>query len=203
MTQSVLREDRVLSVVRADVIPDAVALCDALVAGGIRTVELTFTTPDVLSHLAAAAGAGHAVGVGTVRTGDQARAAIDAGATFLVTPGISPEIAGIAAARGIPFYLGAFTATEVMTALDLGSTAVKIFPARALGPGYLRDLRGPFPSAELLPSGGIDESNAAAYLAAGAVAVCAGTGVVPPATVAAGDWTAITERAASFVAHLS
>lgn len=200
---TVLSEDRVLSVVRAEVIPDAVALCDALVAGGIRTVELTFTTPDVLTHIAAAADAGHAVGVGTVRTADQARAAIDAGARFLVTPGISIEVAGIAAAQDIPFYLGAFTATEVMTAMDLGSTAVKIFPACALGPGYLKDLRGPFPSAELLPSGGIDETNAAQYLAAGAVAVCAGTGVVPPQAVAAGAWDDITARAASFVASLS
>ncbi len=80
---------------------------------------------------------------------------------------------------------------------------MKIFPAGRLGPRYLSDLRGPFPQVELLPSGGISATNAAEFLAAGAMAVCAGTSVVPPAAVAAGDWSGITERARSFVAALS
>ena len=80
--------------------------------------------------------------------------------------------------------------------------AVKIFPARAFGPGYLKDLHGPFPGLPLLPSGGVSESNAGEFLGAGAVAVCAGTSVVPPATVAAGDWADITSRAERFVAAL-
>lgn len=193
-----LRTDRALAVVRAEVIPDAVALGHALAAGGIRTVELTFTTPDVLRHVADAAAAGIEVGVGTVLTGDQARAALDAGARFLVTPGLRAEVAAVAVAAGVPLYLGAFTATEVAAALDLGATAVKIFPAGRLGPRYLTDLLGPFPGTPLLPSGGVGADNAAAFLAAGAVAVCAGTGVVPPAAVAAGDWPDITRRAAAF-----
>jgi 2-dehydro-3-deoxyphosphogluconate aldolase / (4S)-4-hydroxy-2-oxoglutarate aldolase len=203
----VLRSDRVLSVVRAETIPDAADLCHAIAEGGIRTVELTFTTPGVLDHLRSCAEsvseAGIMLGVGTVMTADQARAAIDAGARFLVTPGLRPEVAEVATANSVPVFLGALTPTEVAQAVDLGSAAVKIFPAGSVGPKYLSDLHGPYPDVELLPSGGINEGNARSYLDAGALAVCAGTGVVPPAHVAAGDWDEITGRARSFVAALS
>ncbi|MFC9356755.1 bifunctional 4-hydroxy-2-oxoglutarate aldolase/2-dehydro-3-deoxy-phosphogluconate aldolase [Rhodococcus sp. NPDC057014] len=203
----ILRADRVLTVVRAETIPDATDLCHALAEGGIRTVELTFTTPDVLHHLGraadAAAAAGSILGVGTVMTGDQAAAAIDAGARFLVTPGIRPDVAKVATGRSIPVFLGAFTPTEVAMAVDLGSAAVKIFPAKRLGPDYLSDLHGPYPGVELLPSGGINDSNARQFLDAGALAVCAGTSVVPPSSIAAGNWTDITDRARAFVTALS
>jgi 2-dehydro-3-deoxyphosphogluconate aldolase/(4S)-4-hydroxy-2-oxoglutarate aldolase len=203
----VLRSDRVLSVVRAQRIPDAADLCHALAAGGIRTVELTFTTPDVLRHVksssAAVASSGVVLGVGTVMTADQASAAIDAGARFLVTPGLRTEVAAVAVAQGVPVFLGALTPTEVAAAVDLGSAAVKIFPAGAFGPKYLTDLSGPYPDVDFLPSGGINPDNARAYLDAGALAVCAGTGVVPPAQVADGDWPGITARAAQFVAALT
>lgn len=199
--------DRALAVVRAPSIPDAAGLASALAQGGIRALELTFTTPDVLTHLRRAADTvpehGAAVGVGTVLTADQARAAIDAGAQFLVTPGIRPEVAAVAAEAGVPFSLGALTPSEVAQALDLGSSVVKIFPARQVGPAYLKDLQGPYPGIKLLPSGGIDASNARAYLDAGALAVCCGTSVVAPAAVAAGEWEDIAARAAAFTAALA
>lgn len=201
-----LEADRTLAVVRAESIPDAAGLCLALADGGIRSVELTFTTPEVLNHVRRAAETaaqhGVAVGIGTVMTAEQAKAAIDAGAQFLVTPGLRPEVAAVAAAAGIPFSLGAMTPTEVAQALDLGSAVVKIFPARQLGPAYLKDLRGPYPGIRLLPSGGIDSSNAKSYLDAGAAAVCCGTSVVPPAAVASGNWADISARAAAFTATL-
>ncbi|WP_396922212.1 bifunctional 4-hydroxy-2-oxoglutarate aldolase/2-dehydro-3-deoxy-phosphogluconate aldolase [Mycolicibacterium sp.] len=203
----ILRADRVLTVVRADTIPDAADLCHAIAAGGIRTVELTFTTPDVLDHVRrcadAVSAAGILLGLGTVMTGDQAAAAIDAGARFLVTPGLRPDVAAVAVANGIPVFLGALTPTEVAAAVDLGSAAVKIFPAGSVGPKYLSDLHGPYPEVELLPSGGITAENARTYLDSGALAVCAGTGVVPPAAVAAGDWSDITSRARTFVGALA
>ncbi|AKS33954.1 bifunctional 4-hydroxy-2-oxoglutarate aldolase/2-dehydro-3-deoxy-phosphogluconate aldolase [Mycolicibacterium goodii] len=202
-----LRADRVLSVVRADAIPDAAALCQALTAGGIRTVELTFTTSGVLDLLRSAADAvgqtDIVLGVGTVLSADQARAAIDAGANFLVTPAVRPEVAEVAVAGGVPVFLGALTPTEVAMAVDLGAAAVKIFPAGGFGPKYLSDLHGPYPGVEFLPSGGITADNARAYLDAGALAVCAGTGVVPPARVAAGEWADITTRARTFVTALT
>lgn len=200
----VIRADRVLTVVRAPEIPDPLALADALARSGIRTLELTFTTPGVLDYLRIAATAPDAVvGVGTVLHADQAEAAIDNGARFLVTPGVRAEVAAVAAERGIPVVMGAFTPTEVLTALDLGAAAVKIFPARALGPGYLKDLRGPFPDVALIPSGGVNAGNAAEFLANGAVAVTAGTDVVAPSDVAAGRWSEIASRAASFVRSMN
>ncbi|MBC7630338.1 bifunctional 4-hydroxy-2-oxoglutarate aldolase/2-dehydro-3-deoxy-phosphogluconate aldolase [Aeromicrobium sp.] len=202
-----LAADRCLAVVRAVEIPDEALLCRALVGGGIRSIELTFTTPDVLLHVeravATSADHGAVVGVGTVMTADQARAAIDVGAQFLVTPGLRPDVAQVAASAGIPFCLGAMTPTEVAQAIDLGSSVVKIFPARQLGPAYLTDLHGPYPDAQLLPSGGIDAHNAPAYLDAGAVAVCCGTSVVPPASVAAADWDEIEARATAFTKVLN
>ena len=198
--RAALAADPVIAVVRAPRIPDAAALCAALAAGGINLVEFTYTTPDVTTHLEKAADAGWRVGVGTVLTAEQAVRGVEAGAGFLVTPGCRPEVAGAAHAAGVPVVLGALTPTEVALAVDLGAAAVKIFPAKAFGPGYFKDLHGPYPDVPLVASGGVNAGNAAEFLAAGALAVCAGTDVVPPAVVAAGDWTEITRRALAFTA---
>lgn len=202
-----LEADRTLAVVRAESISDASQLASALGRGGIRTLELTFTTPNVLEHIRrvvdTSAEHGVMVGVGTVLTAAQAESALDAGAQFLVTPGLRPEVAMVARERKVPFSLGALTPTEVALAVDLGSEIVKIFPARHVGPGYLKDLLGPFPELKLLPSGGINEQNAAEFLKAGALAVCCGTSVVPPSLVAEGGWDQITERAKKFTSSLS
>jgi 2-dehydro-3-deoxyphosphogluconate aldolase/(4S)-4-hydroxy-2-oxoglutarate aldolase len=198
--------DRVVSVVRADRSFDIAALLGALTDGGIRTVELTLTTPGILTDLADTdlSRVPEAVlGVGTVLTGEQADDAIDAGARFLVTPCVSEGVAQAGAARDVPVIMGALSPTEVRAALSMGAAAVKIFPARAVGPDYLRDLHGPFPGIPLIPSGGVNAGNAAAYLRAGAVAVTAGTDVVAPDLVDGGRWAAITERAATFVAAIS
>lgn len=195
-------DDRALAVVRAPSISDPAALADALARGGIRAVELTFTTPGVLKLLRAAADAGATIGAGTVLTAEQARAAIDSGAQFLVTPGIRASVAEVAVAHSVPVMMGALTPSEVMEAIDLGAAAVKIFPARALGPAHFKDLLGPLPDAKLVPSGGVNASNAADFLAHGAVAVTAGTDVVSPAAVQAGDWGDIASRAQIFVESL-
>ncbi|GAB3815630.1 bifunctional 4-hydroxy-2-oxoglutarate aldolase/2-dehydro-3-deoxy-phosphogluconate aldolase [Kribbella italica] len=207
-TLDLLRTDRVLSVVRAPEIGDARDLCSALVAGGIHVIELTFTTPDLPKHLerAASGDTGAVVGAGTVQTEAQARTAVEAGAKFLVTPGQGPEAAAIVAAAheaGVPIVLGSLTPSEVMTAVALGADAVKIFPAHQFGPKYLKDLSGPFPGTPLVPSGGVNAGNARAFLDAGALAVSAGTDVVSPADVAAGNWSDITAKAKAFCAALS
>jgi 2-dehydro-3-deoxyphosphogluconate aldolase/(4S)-4-hydroxy-2-oxoglutarate aldolase len=197
--------DRVVSVVRSERSFDIGSLLTALTAGGIRAVELTLTTPGILAELAAtdlARVPGAALGVGTVLTAEQADQAIDAGAQFLVTPSISESVASVAAAREVPVIMGALSPTEVRAALDLGAAAVKIFPARVVGPDYLRDLHGPFPAIPLIPTGGVNAGSASAYLRAGAVAVTAGTDVVAPILVSGGQWATITERAATFVAAL-
>ena len=195
--------DRALAVVRAPDIPDPAALANALAKSGIRAVELTFTTPRLLDHLKTASTSEATIGAGTVLTADQARSAVDAGAEFPVTPGIRADVAEVATDSWIPVIMGALTPTEVLVALDLGAAAVKIFPAGAFGPAYFKDLRGPFPDVALIPSGGVNAGNAADFLARGAVAVSAGTDVVPPQAVLSGDWSEIASRAASFMKSLN
>lgn len=203
---SQLWEDRVVAVVRAESVPDPVGLCEALGRGGIRTVEFTFTTSNIESCLeaavAAAEGKDMTIGAGTVLTAEQAKRAIDLGVGFFVTPCHHPEVADMANDHGIPLLDGAMTPGEVHAAHRHGAAAVKIFPAGVVGPGYLKDLHGPFPDVALVPSGGIDASNAHTYLSHGAAAVTAGTSVVSPALVAGSRWDEIEARAAHFVTSL-
>jgi 2-dehydro-3-deoxyphosphogluconate aldolase / (4S)-4-hydroxy-2-oxoglutarate aldolase len=197
-----LTADRALAVVRAPRIDDPVALCRALADGGIRVVEFTFTTPGVEDVIAAAVAGGTdaVVGAGTVTDARSATAAIEAGAQFLVTPGLSEDAAAVAREAGVPFLLGALSPSEIMRAVELGSAAVKVFPASLVGPRYLKDLRGPFPGIPFVPSGGLDAGNAGEWIAAGALAATAGSSVVSAASIAAAEWGAITDRAREFAA---
>jgi 2-dehydro-3-deoxyphosphogluconate aldolase/(4S)-4-hydroxy-2-oxoglutarate aldolase len=136
-----------------------------------------------------------------VLTADQARAAVDAGASFLVTPALgrsTDAVLTVGRDAGVPVLAGALTPTEVLAAMDLGADVVKIFPASVGGPRYLADLRGPFPGVPLVPSGGITAESAGSFLDAGALAVSAGTSVVPPHAVAGAEWARITEAARAF-----
>jgi 2-dehydro-3-deoxyphosphogluconate aldolase / (4S)-4-hydroxy-2-oxoglutarate aldolase len=198
-----MRADRAVAVVRADRVADAAGLASALAQAGIRCVEFTFTIPDVLAALAAAVDSGAIVGAGTVLEPDQARRAVDAGARFVVSPACVPELGPVCESLGVPLFLGAYTPTEVHAAARAGATAIKLFPASAGGPSYLKQLRGPFPELPFIPSGGIDEDNAREFLAAGAVAVYAGSSLAPPDLVARGEHEEIARRAQAFVAALS
>ena len=201
---SALSADRVIAVIRAAEIPDAAALCTALVEGGIHWIEFTFTTPGIAAHLEQAGTvSGCHIGAGTVLTRAQAEEAMAAGAQFLVTPGCRPAVAAVASEAEIPVIMGALTPTEVAVAMDLGATAVKIFPAHTLGPGYFTDLAAPYPDIPLVASGGVNSSNASDFLAAGARAVCAGSEVVKAAVVKAADWAHIRARAKAFVDALN
>jgi 2-dehydro-3-deoxyphosphogluconate aldolase / (4S)-4-hydroxy-2-oxoglutarate aldolase len=204
-----LAADRALGVVRAPAIADAGDLCRAVAAGGIGLLELTFTTPQLARHLAGAAAVAEeldaCVGAGTVLAADDARRALDAGAQFLVTPAITPDAAAIVRAghdAGAVVFLGALTPSEVYAALAAGADAVKIFPAGVGGPRYLSDLLGPFPDTRLVPSGGVGVETGAAFLAAGAFAVCAGSSVLAAADIAAGNWSRITTNVRTFCAAL-
>ena len=180
-------------------------LADALLAGGIRALELTLDDPDVaLAAIEAAArwtaaadggpAGGLIVGAGTIRSLDAARRAVDAGATFLVAPHLDPDVVGWASERGIPALPGAMTPTEVVAAWSAGAAAIKVFPASTVGPAFLRELRGPLPDIPLQPTGGITVENAGDYIRAGAIAVGMGSWLF------AGDGPrAVTERAAQAV----
>jgi 2-dehydro-3-deoxyphosphogluconate aldolase/(4S)-4-hydroxy-2-oxoglutarate aldolase len=195
-----LRRRRALCIVRAPAVPDPVGLTSVLVVAGLPIVEFAFTTPDAARLIEQASTVDGAVlGAGTVLTVQQARDAISAGARFLLTPGIRLDVAAEASRQGVPIVLGAMTPTEVAAAMDAGSTAVKIFPAARLGAAYLKDLHGPYPHVPLVATGGIHAGNAAEYLAAGAIAATAGSGVVAPELVAESRFAEIRARAAEFV----
>ncbi|MEY9965656.1 2-dehydro-3-deoxyphosphogluconate aldolase/(4S)-4-hydroxy-2-oxoglutarate aldolase [Streptacidiphilus sp. MAP12-16] len=177
----VLRQDRLLAVLRGTD-ADALTACAAVLAdNGVRAVELTLSSEAGLEALRRTAaglpsGSGVLLGAGTVLTRGQARAAVDAGARYLVTPGVAPDVLAEAADLGVPVLCGALTPSEAMTAVRLGAAAVKLFPAHAVGGArYLRDLRAPFPDVPFIAIGGIGLDDVADYLAAGALAVGVGS----------------------------
>ena len=195
---------RALCIIRAPAIPDPAGLAATLVGAGLPIVEFALTTPGAPALIERASTVdGLLLGAGTVLTTADARDAIAAGARFLITPGLRPEVAAEAARQGVPVVLGALTPTEVATALDLGTTAVKVFPAARLGPAYFRDLLGPYPGAPLVATGGVTAANAPDYLVAGAVAVTAGSGVVDPALAVESRFAEIAAKAREFVAAVS
>jgi 2-dehydro-3-deoxyphosphogluconate aldolase/(4S)-4-hydroxy-2-oxoglutarate aldolase len=178
-----LEAERLLAIVRTDSAADARVAGEALVAGGIACVEVSLTTPGALEAIAALAGHA-AVGAGTIRSVADAEAAVSAGAGYLLSPHADLAVVAWAREHDVLYIPGALTPTEVAAALDAGSPIVKLFPARAVGAVYVRDLLGPFPGAKLLPTGGIDAANAREYLEAGAVAVALGSSLINAATIA-------------------
>jgi len=195
---------RVLCIIRAPELPDPVGLARTLVEAGIAIVEFALTTPDAPRLMARAATVdGLILGAGTVMSAQDVRDCVNAGATFLLTPGLRPAVAEEAARQRVPVVLGAMTPTEVATAVDLGATAVKVFPAARLGPAYFGDLHGPYPDTPLVATGGLNAGNAAAFLAGGAIAVTAGSGVVGPKLAAESRFDEIGQRAKEFLAALA
>jgi 2-dehydro-3-deoxyphosphogluconate aldolase/(4S)-4-hydroxy-2-oxoglutarate aldolase len=199
-----LSKYRALCIIRAPEIPDPVGLARTLVEAGIPIVEFALTTPNAPRLMEAAATVdGLILGAGTVMSAQDARDCINAGAKFLLTPGIRPSVAEEAVRQKVPLVLGAMTPTEVATAMDLGSTAVKVFPAARLGPAYFGDLHGPYPDTPLVATGGLNAENAASFLAGGAIAVTAGSGVVGPQLAAESRFDEIAQRAKEFITALS
>lgn len=161
-----IRAQRVVAVVRSSRLDEPERLVAALARGGIDSVEFTFTTPGIEVALQRCAAAGLAVGAGTVLDESSALTALEAGASFLMTPCVISGILELASPRGVPVIMGAFSPTEVRAAAVAGASMVKIFPASTGGPRHFSNLRGPFPDVELLASGGLDQTNAADYLRA-------------------------------------
>ena len=168
-----LRRVGVVAVIRAASADAAVELAQALVAGGVTGIEITYSTPDCARAITRCRALLPAacVGVGTVLTVDQLAAAVDAGARFAVSPHTDEHLLADAARRGIPFLPGAITPTEIVRAHQLGAAVVKLFPGSIGGPDYLKAVRAPLPHIPIMPTGGVGEDNLAAWLAAGAVAV--------------------------------
>ncbi|KOX05572.1 bifunctional 4-hydroxy-2-oxoglutarate aldolase/2-dehydro-3-deoxy-phosphogluconate aldolase [Micromonospora profundi] len=196
-----LRTHRLLAIVRGPDPAAALASVLTLADSGVALIEVSLTSADALSIIRGARialGPDFALGAGTVLSVEDARAAADAGAGFLVTPAVAPSV--VEGVRlGLAVLAGALTPTEVVRAASDGATAIKLFPASLGGPDYLGALRDPFPDTAFVPVGGVDADSVRRYLDRGAVAVGVGSPLLGDA-VRGGDRAALRERAATFVA---
>jgi len=175
---------------------------DALGEGGVRALEVTMTVPRAIQLIDAIAPTlpdGFVIGAGTILDPETARAAILAGARFVVGPVFNPSVIEMCHRYDVAVMPGCFTPTEILQAWEAGADVVKVFPATALGPSYFKDVRGPLPQVKLMPTGGVSIDNAGDWIKAGAVAIGVGTAMVDAKAVAAGDWATITQKASRFV----
>lgn len=199
----VLRETGVVAVIRTENPSDLVAVCRALGEGGVRFVEITMTVPGALDIVREATrqlrDVETFIGMGTVLDGETARAAILAGAHFVVGPCFDADVVRVCKTYGVAVMPGALTPTEVVTAWKAGADVVKIFPGDIGGPDYLKTLKEPLPQIELMPTKGVDMQTAPAFIKAGAIAVGTGTAIVTKALMAARDYAGISANAARFV----
>jgi 2-dehydro-3-deoxyphosphogluconate aldolase/(4S)-4-hydroxy-2-oxoglutarate aldolase len=200
-----LTEHRLLGIVRGSDPDAAIRASVALAEAGIRFLEVSLVSTDALRvitevsrQIAERVPGGCLIGAGTVLTTDDVARAADAGARFMVTPAVTDAVAE-SARRGIPVLAGALTPTEAVTAMAMGASAVKLFPASAGGPAYLKALRDPLPTTPFVPVGGVDATLAAEFLTAGAVAVGVGSPLLGD-SVRGGDLSALRDRAAAFLA---
>jgi 2-dehydro-3-deoxyphosphogluconate aldolase/(4S)-4-hydroxy-2-oxoglutarate aldolase len=199
-----IREIGIIPVVRAASAADANHAVEAVHAGGIPIVEITMTVPDapsLIRQLAKSHGHRVLIGAGTVLDAEQANACLDAGAQFLVSPGLSIAVLETAKRRATLAIPGALTPTEIMSASAHGSKLIKIFPCGSLGGHkYLKSLRGPFPDLSFIPTGGVNASNAAEFLAAGAFALGVGSELVDSVALREGKFEKIVNAAKELVA---
>ena len=199
---SLVGQQRLIAIIRLDDLSHAVEISRALLEGGICVQEFTLSNLAALGAIRAVREQiaefntdAAAIGLGSVRNLDEAEQALDCGAQFVVTPIMHPAILERCRAANVPILPGAYTPTEIATAWEAGATFVKVFPARNLGPSYIKDLLGPMPYLKLMPTGGIDLNNIPAYFDAGASAVGVGGNIIDAKAVAAQDWPRLAAAA--------
>lgn len=193
-----MRTGPVIPVIVIDRFEDAVPLARALVAGGVRVLELTLRTPVALRAIEAVAREveGAIVGVGTITRADDFERSMKAGASFGVSPGLTPDLIAAARASGLPLLPGAMTPSDVIAARNAGFAQLKLFPAQqAGGVAMLKALAGPFPDVAFCPTGGVSAATAPDFLALDNVVCVGGSWLTPADAVAAGDWPRITALA--------
>jgi 2-dehydro-3-deoxyphosphogluconate aldolase/(4S)-4-hydroxy-2-oxoglutarate aldolase len=191
----------VVAVVRLPSSEGLLKVAEAIRAGGVVAIEFTMTTPgaiEVLTRAAAEMGDDVVLGAGTVLDGATARAAILAGARFIVAPTLSHDTIETCHRYDVVAIPGAYTPTEILTAWEWGADLVKVFPATGLGPRYLKDVLAPLPQVRLVPTGGVDLETAGPFIKAGAAAIAVGSNLVDPRAVASEDFAALTDKARAF-----
>ena len=191
-----------LAVIRGPSAELTVKMVEALVAGGVLGIEITYSTPnaeDVVRTLSKMLGNGIVLGMGTLTKPEQALSAREAGANFIVSPVCESNLVKSMVESGLLTMAGALTPTEVLHAYNLGADVIKIFPGSLGGPAYLKALKGPFPYIPMMPTGGVSAYNVAEWFSTGVVAVGAGSELCPPQLAKEGKFDEITKRAAEFV----
>ncbi|WP_338932413.1 bifunctional 4-hydroxy-2-oxoglutarate aldolase/2-dehydro-3-deoxy-phosphogluconate aldolase [Streptomyces netropsis] len=191
---------RVLAVVRGDSYDRATATAGTLLSAGITSLEISLATPfalEVVTTLAREVGDEALIGAGGVLDAPSARMAVEAGARFLVSPSLDPEVIRTGHRYGVPVFPGVSTPTEIVRALELGADALKLFPASAHHPGWIEDIRAALPQSALLPTGGITIDSAPEWIAAGAVACAMGS------VLSEGDRDTVAKRAADLLGRLA
>ncbi len=197
--------ERVVAVIRLADASKLVPVIEAVARGGVRCIEITMTVPnaiELIRQVSNTVSPDILIGAGTVTDAETARAVIDAGAQFVVSPILNPDV--IAACKQADVYCapGCFTPTEIFTAWKLGADVIKVFPATSLGPKYFKDIKGPFPQIPLMPTGGVSIDNAHEWIAAGAVAVGIGSDLLDKKAIDEGRYEVLTERAARMAANV-
>jgi len=201
-----IEEFGVVAVVRMKDPGKVHAIVDALATGGVRALEVTMTVPravELIRELAARMPAGFLLGAGTVVDARTARAVIDAGASFIVGPVFRPDVIAACHDCDVPAIPGCFSPTEILAAHDAGADLVKVFPATALGPQYIKDVLAPLPQVKLMPTGGVTVDNAGDWIRAGAAAVGLGSALLNTAAIDAGRYEVITANAERLVSNVA
>jgi 2-dehydro-3-deoxyphosphogluconate aldolase/(4S)-4-hydroxy-2-oxoglutarate aldolase len=189
-----------IPVIRADDSADVLPICEALVAGGVTALEITMTTPNALNAIREVAKRFLSVavtGAGSVTSAEICRAAIDAGAVFIVTPIMRPGIAKVAKSAGCAVILGAFSPTEAQAAYEAGADFVKIFPAET--PAFVRALRAPLPHLKVIPTGGVSLQTVPEFLAAGCVALGVGSQLLSKTILREKNWPELTRMTREYI----
>jgi 2-dehydro-3-deoxyphosphogluconate aldolase/(4S)-4-hydroxy-2-oxoglutarate aldolase len=197
---------KVMAVIRMRDADKLARVTAAITRGGVKAIEITMTVPgalEVIRTMAEEKAAGTIVGAGTILDAETALAAIRAGADFIVSPVLNPDIVRACRGAGVFVVPGAFTPTEIVEAWDLGADVVKVFPATSLGPAFFKDLRGPLPSIRLMATGGVSLDNAPEFIRQGACCVAVGTALLDPKAIERDDWEALTQRARALVESLA
>jgi 2-dehydro-3-deoxyphosphogluconate aldolase/(4S)-4-hydroxy-2-oxoglutarate aldolase len=198
-------EHKIVAILRGCKPANIAEISQALYDGGIRLLEITLNSPgalDAIQQVAAQYGDRMVIGAGTVLTVEEVKAAVTAGARFVLSPSLDLEVIRFTRDLGAVSVPGAFTATEILTAYRAGANIVKVFPA-SVGPAYFRDIRGPLPQIPLMPTGGVNMDNIRDFQKAGAVAFGVGSALVPASQgVVVEELRELTARAAGYVAAI-
>ena len=202
---NIIRDTGVVAIMRAQSSEQLIAAADAIKAGGVQVIEVTMTTPGALGVIERAKqryGEDVLFGAGSVLDPETARAAILAGADFIVAPTLNLEMVALCNRYAVPVMPGIYTPTEALTAIEAGADMVKLFPASFGGPALVKAIRAPLPQLEIVPVGGVDLNTAADFIGAGSAALGVGSSLVNNQLLADGDLDELTRRASAFIAEV-